>query len=179
MTNLRLGCKLLWMQNSGWGGPKLKFVPSWRELSGLAETSIWQHFWQHSDHKQVFFFDFFGQIESDEKRKKPRYLGVFRIISKLFGNRFPALHTRPVIGSNPIAATKKWPPKPLGGHFLYRIGFERVWKWIGLQWSPRATPCASPQARLRIQSPLSLQTAGFESNRRHPCGKRYRTPLIG
>ena len=63
----------------------------------------------------------FGQKKPIEKHKKSLYLGIFCVISKLFDNRLPALHTRPVIGSNPIAATKE------AGHPFGCPAFLRDW----------------------------------------------------
>jgi hypothetical protein len=58
-----------------------------------------------------------------EKRRKCPEIGVFLDFIDVFSGPFPALHTRSVIRSNRIAATKESAPF-MGAVFLSRQGSE-------------------------------------------------------
>ena len=100
----------------------------------------------------------FGQNKADEKYKNCPYLGVFSAFSRLLRFGFPGFHTRPVIGSNPIAATKK------AGHPNGCPAFLPSQRWLdsngcgsesGSSGAREPHP-ARAAARLRIQSSPSI-----------------------
>ena len=100
----------------------------------------------------------FGQYKSGEKLKKSLCLGIFCVLSHFSPSCFPGLHTRPVIGSNPIAATKK------AGHPNGCPAFLPSQRWLdsngcgsesGSSGAREPHP-ARAAARLRIQSSPSI-----------------------